>query len=163
MRQLRIPSIAATCDLPPPRLATCGNAEEELDVFDAVGGSAVFIIDDDAAMRDSLEAMLRARGMRAEAFASVAEFLGWYDGTAAGCLVIDLNMPGGSGIEGLRALAARGIDLPAILMTGRTDTAFDAQGRAAGATATILKPFQPAALVGLIVHALAQRTAATRH
>jgi FixJ family two-component response regulator len=102
---------------------------------------AVFIVDDDAAVRESLRALLGSVDVRAHAFASAEEFLAVVDQVRRGCLLIDVRMPGMSGLELQRTLQERGIDLPVILITGHGDVPMAVRAMKAGAVDFIEKPF----------------------
>lgn len=82
----------------------------------------VFIVDDSMDIRQSFTAMVSNRGLRAESFSSGAEFLSAYNGArcgqTTGCLIVDVRLPGMSGLDVLEALGERGIRLPAIVVTG---------------------------------------------
>jgi two-component system response regulator FixJ len=80
--------------------------------------ATVFIVDDDEAVRGSLKLLLKSLNMSAEAFASAQEFLAAFDPRRGGCLVLDIRMPGMSGLELQEELNARGAMLPIIFITG---------------------------------------------
>lgn len=81
----------------------------------------VFIIEDEEPVRASLAKLLRAIGFPAMTFASAESFLASYDGDRAGCLLVDIRLPGMSGLDLIEELDRRGLFLPAIVMTGHTD------------------------------------------
>ena len=83
----------------------------------------VFIVDDDAAVRDSLSLLLGMRGYKTRSFARGEHFLAAIDPAACGCVLLDLRMPSVDGIEVQAALAARGIALPIIILTAHGDVA----------------------------------------
>jgi len=80
-----------------------------------------FVIDDEEMVRTSLSKLLRAIGIPSSVFASGEEFLTRYRGDERGCLIVDIRMPGMSGLDLLEALQDRGCALPAIVITGHTD------------------------------------------
>jgi FixJ family two-component response regulator len=114
----------------------------------------IFIVDDDAGVRDSLRLLLECEGFDAQEFASCREFLA--DGRAGkgDCLILDVHIPGMNGIELLETMRRRGDMLPAIVITGRTDAMTTNRARAAGALAIVEKPYQPEELLCLVRRAL---------
>jgi FixJ family two-component response regulator len=104
--------------------------------------SIVIVIDDDPAIRESIGGLLRSVGLRAKLFASVDEFLnaGRPDGPA--CLVLDVRLPGRSGLDFQRELAAANIQLPIIFMTGYGDIPMSVKAMKGGAIEFLTKPFR---------------------
>jgi two-component system response regulator FixJ len=100
----------------------------------------VLIVDDDTAVRDSLEALLTLEGYRVTAFASAEAFLETHAGDLGGCLLLDVRMPGMDGLELLDNLAARGSRLPVVVMTGHGDIAMAVRAMKAGALDFLEKP-----------------------
>jgi two-component system, LuxR family, response regulator FixJ len=120
------------------------------------GGHLIYIVDDDDAVRDSLRLLLESNGIATRDYRSADDFL--QAGAAdMACLLLDLHIPGMSGLELLRLLRARGMTLPVIIISGRRDGALEADVRAAGATAILSKPFDDQALLELVQEALAAR------
>jgi two-component system response regulator FixJ len=117
----------------------------------------VYIVDDEPAIRHSLELLLRSVGLAAEAFASGTAFLDAYSPALDGCLIADVRMPGMSGLELQEALAARGATLPVIIITGHGDISMAVRAMKAGATDFIEKPFNEQALLDAVHRALARR------
>jgi two-component system response regulator FixJ len=113
----------------------------------------VYIVDDDEAVRDSMRLLLESSGFAARDFANANLFLK-ADSTDMGCLLLDLHMPGISGLELLRLIRGRGIKRPIIVISGRRDPAQDAEVWAAGATALLSKPFDEQQLLELVEQAL---------
>ena len=110
----------------------------------------VLVVDDDPAVRDSLEAVLGAAGYRCTLFASGAEFLASDPGTARGCVLVDVRMPGMDGLELQRQMKARAIALPVIFMTGFGEVPLDLKIRETsdgGTPITVVEPDNPYALV----------------
>lgn len=114
---------------------------------------SVYIVDDDEAVRDSIRLLLESSGFAAREFAS-ADLLLDMDTADMGCLLLDLHMPGISGLELLRLLRARGIKRPVIVVSGRRDPVQDAEVWAAGATALLSKPFDDQQLLDLVAQAI---------
>ena len=113
----------------------------------------VYIVDDDEAVRDSMRLLLESSGIDARDFASPELFL-HSDTSDMGCLLLDLHMPGISGLELLRTIRARGVRRPVIVVSGRRDPVQDAEVLAAGASALLSKPFEDQQLLDLIEQAL---------
>lgn len=121
--------------------------------------NTVFIIDDDASVRDALGLLLSLRGYRTTMFADAASFLGALRKEWQGCLLIDIRMPGMDGLALQRELAERGCTLPAIIITGHGDVASARDAFRAAAIDFLEKPLDEARLVRAIEEALArQRT-----
>ena len=116
----------------------------------------VFIVDDDTAVRRSLGELVRSVGLSTTLFASAAEFLAAVSVASAGCLVLDIRMPGMSGLELQRELTTRGIKNPIIFITGHGDVAMAVQAMRAGAHDFIEKPFREQVLLDCINAALAK-------
>ncbi|HEX2478413.1 MAG TPA: response regulator FixJ [Geminicoccaceae bacterium] len=120
-----------------------------------VAEPTVVVVDDDDAVRDSLQAMLEAEGFAVETFAAAADFLEGYRPASNSCLVIDVRMPGMDGIELLTKLATRVSSPPVIMMTGHGDVPMAVMAMKLGAVDFVEKPFAAAALVRSIRDALA--------
>lgn len=127
----------------------------------------VFIVDDDASVRDSLSLLLSLRGFPTATFASAEDFLSAVQPSWRGCIVLDIRMPGMSGLELQRCLRGRGPTLPVIVITAHGDVAAARQAFLADAIDFIEKPFEgeqllvaiDTALAGLRVIATAQEAA----
>ena len=112
--------------------------------------SIVHVIDDDQAMRDSLDFLFDAAGFPVRTYDSASAFLaGAVDGYA-GCVVTDIRMPEMSGLELLRALRARGSELPVIVITGHGDVPLAIEAMKAGAKDFLEKPFEDERLLGAV-------------
>jgi two-component system, LuxR family, response regulator FixJ len=126
----------------------------------------VFIVDDDAWVRDSLAVLLDLKGYRTQAFASAEEFLKSYRPAAAGCLLLDVRMPGMSGLELQAALHERQIKLPIVVMTAHGDVPTARAALVAGALDFLEKPVDPELLLVTVRTALegdaAQRSVARK-
>ena len=101
---------------------------------------SVFIVDDSSDIRESLTALVSHLGINAESFSSGSEFLSAYDATMAGCLIIDVCLPGMSGLEVLDVLAERGARLPAIVVTAYGEVSMVVRAVRAGAIDFLEKP-----------------------
>jgi two-component system response regulator FixJ len=117
---------------------------------------SVFVIDDQAAVRDALAEMLRVFGYHVEAFASADVFLKMFTGPRPGCIVADVRMPGMDGIELVRELARRNIALPVVLISGHADVPMAVAAIKAGAEDFIEKPVDDALLLAAINRCLSQ-------
>jgi FixJ family two-component response regulator len=106
----------------------------------STAGPTIVVVDDDAAVRNSLKFSLEIEGYSVRTYASPAEFLGGAEMPAGACLVIDQNMPGMSGLELLRALRQRGIRTPAILISAHASVALNEEAARRGVV-VVEKPF----------------------
>jgi FixJ family two-component response regulator len=120
----------------------------------------VFVVDDDAPMRASLQNLLRSVGLRVEAFASAQEFLRSTRPDVPSCLVLDVRLPGLSGLELQQRLAEGDMAMPIIFITGHGDIPMTVQAMKAGAVEFLSKPFRDQALLDAIQQALARDRAA---
>jgi len=116
--------------------------------------SVVCIVDDDASLRRSLRNLLMSVGFRVETFQSAELFLESVPRENPGCVVLDLRMPGMSGLDLLRQLAASGSRIPVIILTAHGDDETRRRSLQAGAVAFLEKPFQSAALLDAVRTAL---------
>ena len=114
----------------------------------------VFIIDDDAPMRESLKNLIRSIGLRAELFASAQEFLQSERPDLPGCLVLDVRLPGLSGLDLQKRTTEAGIDIPIIFITGHGDIQMSVRAMKAGAVEFLTKPFRDQDLLDAIQQAL---------
>src|SRR5689334_15459199 len=114
----------------------------------------VFVVDDDEAVRDGLCELFAAEGLAVRAFASAEEFLGAGVSDQPGCVVLDIQMPGMTGIELQSELVRRGATVPIIVITGQGDVPKAVATLKAGALDFIEKPFEPAALLQAVGQAL---------
>jgi FixJ family two-component response regulator len=122
----------------------------------ADSNGCVVIIDDDTSFRESLERLLRSSGLQAQAYASIAEFLKAEPPAAPTCLVLDVRMPGRSGLEFQRDLAAEGRKLPIVFITGHGDIPMSVQAMKAGAIEFLTKPFRDQDLLDAVNAGLAR-------
>lgn len=114
----------------------------------------VFVVDDDASVREGLGALIRSVGFRVKAFGSAAEFLRQELGAEPSCLVLDVGLPGLSGIDLQRELAAADRHLPIIFITGHGDIPTTVRAMKAGAVEFLTKPFLEEELLASIEQAL---------
>ena len=114
----------------------------------------VYVVDDDDAIRDSLRWLLEANDYKVELYDSGESFIAKYDPNAIAVLVLDVRMPGMSGLEVQEHLLARKADLPIIFITGHGDVPMAVRALKKGAVDLIEKPFQQAALKAQVEHML---------
>jgi FixJ family two-component response regulator len=117
----------------------------------------VSVVDDDESVRDSLPDLLRTLGFASRAFSSAAEFLLSESAGNTDCLILDVAMPGMSGLALQQELARRGYAIPIVFITGRTEESLRPRLLEAGAIACLLKPFSEAALLDAVRGALQAR------
>jgi FixJ family two-component response regulator len=111
------------------------------------------IVEDDDAIRDSLKLLLEARGYTVETYGSGAEFFDDGDPARSKCLILDVNLPGETGFEVLARLRNKGLETPAIFVSGRGTSAVRAQAARAQAAAFFDKPVPPTELLAAIAKA----------
>lgn len=124
----------------------------------------VFLVDDDASVRDSLALLLSLQGVRTQTFADGESFLASYRGEDVGCVLTDLRMPGISGLELQSALRVRDAGLPVVVLTAHGDVATARAALKGGAFDFLEKPVDDAVLLEVLTNALRadrQRRAAT--
>jgi len=119
----------------------------------------IYIVDDDEALRDSLVWMLESSGYTVSAFDSAEAFLAAYRETFSGCLVLDVRMPGMSGLELFEELGRRRCTLPVIFITGHGDVPMAVSALKKGAVDFIEKPFGDQEMLRLIAQCLEQERA----
>ncbi len=120
----------------------------------------VFIVDDDDAVRRFLSGLIASVELRVEAFASARDFLDAYEPDRPGCLVLDVRMPGMSGLELQRELTDQAIDLPVIILTGHGNVQLAVHAMQAGAIDFVEKPFDNELLLDRIQRAVAENVRA---
>src|SRR5262245_27444557 len=113
----------------------------------------VFVVDDDLSVRESLQALIELGGWQPRVFASANEFLAEPRAHAPSCLVLDVALPGQSGLD-LQKLVADRTDMPVIFLTGHGDVEMTVQAMKAGAMEFLTKPFRTDVLIGAIREAL---------
>jgi FixJ family two-component response regulator len=114
----------------------------------------VFVVDDDLAARSAIENLLRSVGLRVTVFANATEFLEHKRDSAPCCLVLDVRLPGMSGLEFQRELAARKVTIPIIFITGHGDIPMSVEAMKAGAMEFLTKPFRGQVLLDAIHKAI---------
>jgi FixJ family two-component response regulator len=120
----------------------------------------VFVVDDDRSVRDSLRRLITSVGMTVEVFPTAQAFLGTPRGDAPGCLVLDVRLPGLSGLDLQRELANTNATLPIIFLTGHGDIPMSVRAMKAGAIEFLTKPFREQDLLDAIRHAIGRDRAA---
>jgi FixJ family two-component response regulator len=118
--------------------------------------ATVVVIDDDPEVREALQGLLQTVGLRAELFASVTDFLDSARPDLPGCLVLDVRLPGRSGLEFQNDLAKAQVHLPIIFVTGYGDVPMSVRAMKAGAVEFLTKPIRPQELLDAIHRAIEQ-------
>jgi FixJ family two-component response regulator len=116
--------------------------------------SVVFVVDDDESLREALKSLLRSVGLRVEAYGSGADFLKTKLPDAAACLVLDVRLPGVSGLDFQSELAKADIHIPIIFITGHGDIPMTVRAMKAGAVEFLTKPFRDQDLLDAVQIAL---------
>lgn len=124
--------------------------------------ATVFIIDDDDLVLGALEGLVASVGLKAETFGSAPQFLSGYEPTEAGCVLVDMRLPGMSGLELQAALRERQIDLPVIMISGYGDVSSAVRAMKAGAIDFFQKPINGQLLLEAIQRAVAASAASSR-
>ena len=122
-----------------------------------------FVIDDDASVRRGLERLLRSAGYAVETFASARAFLDRGDYARASCLVLDVRMPGQSGLDLQNVLVTAGYDIPILFITGHGDVAMAVQAIKAGAVDFLAKPFDDDVFLEAVHQATTKRRRGRSH
>ncbi len=120
-------------------------------------GASVFVVDDDSSVRDAVQTLLKSVGMNAQVFGSTEAFLDSLHGKRPenpSCLVLDVRLPGKSGLEFQEELKTKGIRIPIIFVTGHGDIPMTSRAIKAGALEFLTKPFQKQELIAAIHQAL---------
>ena len=127
------------------------------------GGAMVYVVDDDTSMREALSSLIRSIGMRVATFESAQEFLKYEVSETPACLVLDVRLPGLSGLDLQRRLAATPRRLPIIFITGHGDIPMSVRAMKAGAAEFLSKPFREEDLLDAIRLSLERDAAALAH
>ena len=101
----------------------------------------VFVVDDDVSVREALEGLIRSAGLRVETFASAQEFLARQRADLPSCLVLDVRLPGLSGLDLQKRMAEANLEIPIIFITGHGNVPAAVQAMKAGALEFLTKPF----------------------
>src|SRR5262252_4982947 len=118
--------------------------------------SCVFVVEDDPSMRTAVKNLLRSVGLEAQLFASAQEFLSADRPDVPSCLILDVRLPGLSGLDLQRELSASDVDIPIIFITAHGDIPMSVRAMKAGAVEFLTKPFRDQDLLDAIQAALAQ-------
>jgi FixJ family two-component response regulator len=125
--------------------------------------AVVFVVDDDSSVREAIKSLISLVGLRVETFETAQEFLQSKRPDVPGCVVLDVELPGLSGLDLQRELAAHGVKLPIIFITGHGDIPTSVRAMKAGALEFLTKPFHDQDLLDAIRQALERDRAARRH
>jgi FixJ family two-component response regulator len=123
----------------------------------------VFVVDDDISVRESLEALIRHAGWRAETFASAQQFLTYPRATTPSCLILDVYLPDLNGLDLQKLVADDRVDMPIIFITGYGDVPMTVRAMKAGAVEFLTKPLSDDVLLNAIRHAIERSQAAIDH
>jgi FixJ family two-component response regulator len=116
----------------------------------------VYVVDDDAAVRDAVQRLIASVGLRVQTFGSTREFLATKRPDAPACLVLDVRLPDASGLELQGDLAAANVEIPIIFITGHADVPMTVRAMKAGAVEFLTKPFRGQELLDAIQQAIAK-------
>lgn len=118
--------------------------------------ATIHIVDDDASLREALASLFRSTGLNVRQYASAQDFMDAPPPVDHGCLVVDVRMPGVSGLEFQEHLAAQGVRLPVVLMTGHGDIPMSVRAMKAGAVDFLTKPFRDQDMLDAVAAALSR-------
>jgi FixJ family two-component response regulator len=121
----------------------------------------VFVVDDDAAVRDSIKILLEVHGFRVEDFASTGAFAKGYRKPSRGCLILDQHLPLTTGLDFLRSPAGKGLGIPVILITAQGDPKIERRARDAGVAEYLQKPIAQNLLLSTVERVLDQGASAS--
>ncbi|MBO9709551.1 MAG: response regulator transcription factor [Caulobacter sp.] len=129
-----------------------------------MGAQIVHVVDDDPALRAALDSLFRSVGYKTRLFGAAQEFMQSGQAQAAGCLVLDVRLPGLSGLDFQAQLAAADIRMPVVLMTGHGDIPMSVRGMKAGAVDFLTKPFRDQDMLDAVASAMERdRVARAQH
>lgn len=123
----------------------------------------VFVIDDDTAVREAIQGLLKSVGLQSDSFGSAQEFLTCRRPDGPSCLVLDIRLPGINGLDFQNQLADSGIYIPIVFITGHGDIPMTVRAMKSGAVEFLTKPFRDQDLLDAIYQALERDRAARRH
>ena len=123
---------------------------------ESLPGPTVFVVDDDASMREAISSLIRSVGLRVELFASAKDFLRQKRSDGPACLVLDVRLPGLSGLELQRELAAANNAVPIVFITGHGDIPMSVRAMKAGAVDFLPKPFEDQTFLDAVHQAVAR-------
>ncbi len=128
---------------------------------DALGAEepVVFVVDDDRAVRDSTKNLAESVGLRVQAFTTAQDFLNYKRPDVPACLVLDVRLPGFSGLDLQRELSQKGSPIPIIFITAHADIPMSVEAMKAGAVEFLTKPFRDQQLLDAIAHAIRRNRA----
>ncbi|QEI06853.1 response regulator transcription factor [Pigmentiphaga aceris] len=130
------------------------NAQTSLDATLASEQALIFIVDDEAAVRDSLDSLFRSVGFRTTLFGSASELLQVAMPNVPACIILDVRLPGISGLDFQDQLTRQGIDLPIVFMTGHGDIPMTVRAMKAGAVDFLSKPFREQDMLDAVAAAI---------
>src|SRR5678815_2413839 len=141
----------------PPSPSPFRSTAEKNDMRAARQPDAIIaIVDDDASAREGLQSLIRSAGWRVETFVSAQDFLGRRGAEAPSCLILDLQLPGLSGLDLQKRMADVGLEIPIVFLTGHGDIPASVQAMKAGAVEFLTKPFDEPELLHAIHEAIAR-------
>ena len=123
----------------------------------------VFVVDDDVSVREALQGLIRSAGLKVQTFRSAQEFLARERPDLPSCLVLDVRLPGLSGLDLQKRMAEANLEIPIIFITGHGNVPAAVQAMKAGALEFLTKPFTDGDLLGAIEQAIKRDRAARRH
>src|SRR5258705_7692471 len=123
----------------------------------------VFVIDDDAAVRESIQGLLKSVGLPSDSFGTAQEFLNSERADGPSCLVLDIRLPGINGLDFQRQLADAGVRIPIIFITGHGDIPMTVRAMKSGAVEFLTKPFRDQDLLDAIYQALDRDRVTRQH
>jgi FixJ family two-component response regulator len=126
-------------------------------------GAIAYVVDDDVSVREALEGLIRSAGLKVETFRSAQEFLARQRSDLPSCLVLDVRLPGLSGLDLQKRLAEVNLEIPIIFITGHGNVPAAVQAMKAGALEFLTKPFTDRDLLDAIEQAIKRDRAARQH